>query len=91
MLALVVVVLVPPAGALITQQRELDDLREQRSATTAELAELTQRAERLRSPAQVETDARTRLHWVGEDELLYVVEDPAAGEPAAADDDEGDG
>ena len=39
-----------------------------------------------RSPEQVEADARSRLHWVREGELLYVVEETeVVEEPEVAD------
>ena len=89
-LVLVVAVLVPPVGAWFEQRQELSELTERRDRAAAEITELEQRAEQLQQPAQVEADARARLQWVREGELLYVVEDPADAEAGAGDGDGAD-
>lgn len=71
-----------PARALVSQRGHIDALEERRAALRAENKRLSDEAERLSDPAELEVLARERLGLVRPGERAYFVEPTAA--PAEA-------
>ncbi|MHA6627020.1 FtsB family cell division protein [Pseudonocardia sichuanensis] len=73
-----------PLRNYVAQRQELAAVSEQQQALAAEVAELTRERARLSDPAEIEAQARSRLGYVMPGEVPYVVQLPAAPEPAPA-------
>lgn len=72
-----------PARQLVMQRERINSLEERREALRAENKRLTEEAERLADPAELEVLARDRLGLVRPGERAYFVE--PAGEALEAD------
>lgn len=81
-LALTVVV---PLRNFVAGRQELAAVQARQEALQAQVEQLTQEQQRLRDPAEIEAQARTRLGYAMPGEVPYVVQlpviprDPAAG------------
>jgi cell division protein FtsB len=65
-----------PLHTYLSQRGDLDSQLQQQQALRAQESRLAQRAAQLSDPAQVEAEARTRLHFVMPGETPYVVQLP---------------
>jgi len=75
-----------PVRVYLGQQAEIDRLEQSQSDQHARIEQLIAQLKRWDDDQYVISEARRRLHWVREGELLYVVgTDSAAGGAAPAD------
>ncbi len=72
-----------PLRNYVSQRQELAAVSEQQQALAAEVTELARERARLSDPAEIEAQARSRLGYVMPGEVPYVVQLPAAPDPAA--------
>ena len=69
-----------PLRTYLAQRDELRQVTAQQGQLAAEVAELEQRQAELNDPAQVEAEARKRLHYVRPGETPYIVQLPGDAE-----------
>lgn len=74
-----------PLHNYVSQRQELAAVSDQQQALEADVTRLAADRARLADPAEVEAQARTRLHYVRPGETPYVVQLPAPPEPAVDD------
>ncbi|NYE45566.1 hypothetical protein HDA32_000686 [Spinactinospora alkalitolerans] len=75
-----------PLREYIAQRSEIAQLRAEQARMRENVEELEQRSEELQDPAQIEREARTRLHYQYPGERSYVIldgEDDDAEQPEA--------
>lgn len=65
-----------PLRTYLAQRDELRSVSSQQEELKAEVARLEQRKRELNDPAQVEAEARKRLHYVRPGETPYIVQLP---------------
>lgn len=71
-----------PLQTYLSQRDELQAQLRQQQALRAQESKLEQRQQQLSDPAQIEAEARTRLHYVMPGETPYVVQLPNIDTPA---------
>jgi cell division protein FtsB len=64
-----------PFREYVAQRRQIAQLEDQRAQALADLRKQQERHKRLRDPAYVKAQARSRLHYCAEGEKCYVVPD----------------
>lgn len=74
-----------PLHNYVAQRQDLAAVSEQQQALEADVARLSADRARLSDPAEVEAQARARLHYVRPGETPYVVQFPAPPAPAVVD------
>lgn len=74
-----------PLHNYVSQRQELAAVSDQQQALEADVTRLSADRARLSDPAEVEAQARTRLHYVRPGETPYVVQFPAPPEPVVTD------
>lgn len=74
-----------PLQTYLSQRDELQAQLRQQQALRAQESRLEQREQQLSDPAQIEAEARTRLHYVMPGETPYVVQLPNIDTPASGD------
>jgi cell division protein FtsB len=67
-----------PLHTYLSQRNDLQAQLQQQAALRAQAGQLEQRESQLSDPAQVEAEARTRLHYVMPGETPYVVQLPGS-------------
>ncbi|MFC4945681.1 septum formation initiator family protein [Pseudonocardia sp. GCM10023141] len=67
-----------PLRNYVAQRQELASVSEQQRALAADVADLTEQRARLSDPAEIASQARSRLGYVQPGETPYVVQFPAA-------------
>jgi cell division protein FtsB len=81
----VALTVVVPLRNFVAGRQELAAVQARQDALAADVARLTQEQQRLRDPAEIESQARSRLGYAMPGEVPYVVQLPhAALDPAAA-------
>ena len=69
-----------PLRTYLAQRDELRQVTAQQAQLAAEVSKLEQRQAELNDPAQVEAEARKRLHYVRPGETPYIVQLPGDAE-----------
>lgn len=65
-----------PLRTYLSQRDELREVTQQQEKLRHDVAQLEQRKQQLSDPAQVEIEARSRLHYVRPGETPYIVQLP---------------